>query len=70
MPGFTTKNEFNKPVITCKNATLYVPVIYFKKSNETSITLEGNCIIAEAFRGEDFTKIKDRLVYGALGVMK
>ena len=31
--GFTTENEFNRQVITCNDATPFVPVIYFKKSN-------------------------------------
>ena len=68
--GFTEENEFNRPVITCSDATPYVPVIYFKKSNETDIYLEGNCIIAEAYRGEDFIRIKDRLLYAILGIME
>ncbi|MBW2980388.1 hypothetical protein KY360_03160 [Candidatus Woesearchaeota archaeon] len=68
--GFTEENEFNRPVITCDDATAYVPVIYFKKSNETKVYLEGNCIMAEAYRGDDLIKIKDRLLYTILGIMK
>jgi hypothetical protein len=68
--GFTSENEFAKPIITCENATVYVPVIYFKKSNQTMISLENNCIIAEAFYGEDLVKVKDRLLYAIFGVIK
>jgi hypothetical protein len=68
--GFTSENEFAKPIITCDNATFYVPVIYFKKSNQTVISLENNCIIAEAYRGEDLVKVKDRLLYSIFGVIK
>lgn len=68
--GFTAENEFDRPVITCDDATPYVPVIYFKKSNQTRISLEDNCIIAEAYRGEDLAKIKDRLLYAIFGVIK
>ena len=68
--GFTTENEFDRPIITCNKATPFVPVLYFKKSNETNVYLEGNCIIAEASRGEDLIKIKDRLLYAILGIMQ
>ena len=68
--GFTTENEFNKPIITCNNATPYVPVLYFKKSNQTKISLEDNCIIVEAYRGQDLIRIKDRLLYTIFGVME
>jgi len=68
--GFTTENEFNRPIVTCDDATMYVPVLYFKKSNETKVYMEGNCIIAEAYRGEDVIKIKDRLLYAILGIIK
>jgi hypothetical protein len=68
--GFTAENEFNRPVITCDDATIYVPVVYFKQSNQTKVSLEGNCIIAEARKGEDLIKIKDRLAYTVLGIMK
>lgn len=68
--GFTTNNSFNTPIIACNNSTINVPVVYFKYGNATSIHLEGNCIIAEASTNADFIKVKDRLLYGILGVMK
>ena len=68
--GFTTESQYNFPVITCEDSTPFVPVIYFKSSNETKVYLENNCIIAEALRQDDVERIKDRLVYGILGIIE
>jgi|TARA_B100001964_G_C14254112_1_gene611399 hypothetical protein len=68
--GFTAENDYDFPVITCENATDFVPVIYFKSFNETKVYLENSCIIAEALRQDDIERIKDRLVYGMLGIIE
>lgn len=68
--GFIRNNTFNLPVITCNESTLAVPVIYFKQGNTTNIHTEDNCIIAEASSNADFIRVKDRLLYGILGVIK
>ena len=68
--GFASENDYNFPVITCEDSSNFVPVIYFKSSNETNVYLENNCIIAEASRQDDVEMIKDRLVYGMLGVIE
>ena len=68
--GFTTNNSFNFPVVTCNNATSSVPVIYFKESNSTDIEIRDNCIITKASSDRDFIRVKDRLVYSMLGVVK
>jgi hypothetical protein len=70
MGGFTTNNTFNLPILTCKGSTQAVPIIYFKQSNQTKITLENNCIIAEAKNNIDILRIKDRLLYSMLGIIK
>jgi hypothetical protein len=67
--GFTTNNTFNMPILTCKDATSAVPIIYFKQSNQTKITLENNCVIAEAKNNIDILRIKDRLLYSMLGII-
>lgn len=67
--GFTWKTNTTAPVITCANATAYVPVIRFIDSNETKIRMDGNCVLVEASSGNDFIAAKDRLLYGLLGVM-
>ena len=68
--GFTGNNSFKFPAITCEDATKAVPVIYFQESNLTEIKAKGNCIIAGASSETDFIRVKDRIVYGMLGVMK
>lgn len=67
--GFTTNSTFGLPIITCKNATFAVPVVYLKRSNQTAITLENNCIIAEAENNIDILRAKDRLLYSMLGII-
>ena len=66
--GFTSEYP-NFPTITCKDATQFVPVIYFKESNATNVHIENNCIIAEAANAADAIRLKDRLVYGILGII-
>ena len=66
--GFTAEQQ-NFPVIACKDATQFVPVIYFKWSNATNVHMENNCIIAEAANAADMLRLKDRLVYGILGII-
>lgn len=67
--GFTTKNEFDLPIITCENATTFVPVLIFQKSNETRIYEENNCIILKARSEQDVITLKDRLAYGVFGII-
>lgn len=68
--GFTTNNPYKIPVITCHDATQNVPVVYFRFGNITNTHTDGNCIIVEASTNLDFIKVKDRMVYGILGVIK
>ncbi|MBI4143588.1 hypothetical protein HY487_01745 [Candidatus Woesearchaeota archaeon] len=68
--GSASNNTFNLPVITCDDATQNVPVIYFRQENLTSIDASGNCLIAEADTNENFIRMKDRILYGILGVIK
>ena len=68
--GFTNQTKYNAPVITCNNATNFVPVVYFTKGNATRIYMQGNCVIAEAANNADVIRLKDRLVYGILGIIK
>jgi len=66
--GFTSEQQ-NFPVITCDDASDFVPVVYFKGSNTTNVYVENNCIIAKASNPADIIRIKDRLVYGILGII-
>ena len=67
--GLTKENKYNLAIITCNDATPQIPVLYFKKSNQTSISLEDNCIIAEAESESDLIKIKDRILYSILDII-
>ncbi len=69
-PGFTGNNSYGIPVITCNDSTENIPVIYFRQSNSTNVKIKGNCVIAEASSNADIIKVKDRIVYGILGVIK
>ena len=67
--GLTDENEFNLPVIICKDSTYTIPVLHFKKSNSTNILIDGDCIIGEAKSEIDILRIKDRILYGLLGII-
>lgn len=47
------------PLKTCEDATAYTGVIVLKESNETKVSLDGNCLTIE---GEDLLKIVDGVV--------
>jgi hypothetical protein len=69
--AFTAGNAFGKPVITCINATKFVPVILIQDSfNTTEIYLENNCIIVNATSSIDIERLGNRLSYGVLDVIK
>lgn len=67
--GFTKGNTFNKPVITCANATAYEPVIYLRTADVNRISLNGSCIIAEAPSGNSLMRTRDRLLYAYYNVI-
>lgn len=67
--GFTKNNKYSKPVITCLNATSYIPVLMFEKYNVTEISEENKCIFLRARSDQDFLALKDRLIYGVLGII-
>lgn len=69
--AFTSSNAFGKPVITCRNATQFVPVILVQDSpGTTEIYLENNCIIVNASSSSDINRLRDRLSFGILGVIE
>ena len=68
--GFTTNNTFNLPIITCEDSTFAVPIIHFKQSNQTKISMNNSCIIAEARNNIDILRTKDRLLYSILGIIR
>jgi hypothetical protein len=67
--GFTTNTTYGLPIITCKDAARYIAVIYYKFSNNTAISKEGNCIIIESDNQNSFLPLTDKLIYRILGVI-
>ena len=67
--GFTS-TQGNFQAITCKDSSASVPVIYFRKGNSTRLLAEENCIIAEAATIQDMIRVKDRIIYGMLGIIE
>jgi len=68
--GFTANNTYDMSIITCEDATAAIPIIHFKQSNQTKVTLEDNCIIAEARNNIDILRIKDRILYSILDIIE
>ena len=67
--GFV-ENISNFPIISCEDATSFVPVLYFRSANQTKVYLENDCLIAESSNGAETLRLRDRLVYGILGILK
>ncbi len=70
LPGFITRTNTKRPLITCANATASVPVIYLGKSNITELRLNNSCITFKAPTRAEFLAYKDRLLYGVLGIIQ
>ncbi len=57
------------PIISCMNATSFVPVIILQYSANASITTKNNCIIISAETSSGLLEEKDRIIYGVLGII-
>jgi len=68
--AFNSSNRFNFPVVTCKDATSFVPVIFVQVVNSSSIYQENNCIFINSTSAPGIERLRDRLVYGVLGVIE
>jgi hypothetical protein len=66
----TTKEsqEINLPIITCENATAYMPVIYLQESNITNLINDNNCIRMQG-KNLDFIKFRDLMLYKLYGIL-
>ena len=67
--GFTSNNSFDAPIITCSDATAFVPVIYLVESNETTGKIVNNCIIIESQDQNSYTAYIDLIAYKILGII-
>ena len=71
LPGITTQSDtYNLPIITCKNATMFQPVFYFKSGNSTKIEQIGTCTIFQAAHATDILELRDRIIYQLTGIIK
>lgn len=57
------------PVVTCDNASSYVPVLSFYESNESSIVVDNNCVDIKLAQ-QDVAIMRDRLLYAFSGIIK
>lgn len=57
------------PIISCEQATPFVPVIFFEESNQTRVRVENNCITIEAQSYQDVIMAKDRILYELFDVI-
>lgn len=60
------------PIITCQNATTYIPVIYLRKAPENAEAIvwnDGTCVHIEANYGFEFNAFKEKIRYILYGIM-
>jgi len=64
-------SRYALPYLTCKNATQFVPVIYFETNQNATvgITFKDNCITFSGKSDIDFVKLKDRFIYSIYKVI-
>lgn len=64
-----TENPFNLPVISCANATSFIPVLLFQEANNTGISADSenpDCIVLNASSESGFGRAADRLKYALI----
>lgn len=68
--GAVTKESANYafPVMSCDNPTQGAFIISIEDSYEPNILNQGSCIVVQG-RGYEVLRIKERIIYGLLGVM-
>ena len=72
-PGFTTANQLNAPVVTCANATVFVPVLMLQNANNTAIGTDSsnpNCVVVNASSELGFSRASERLLYALIAGRK
>ncbi len=56
-------------VSSCNESSEALPIIFLKEGTNTSLTVEGNCIIAES-NNLGFLMLRDRLLYCYTGIIQ
>ncbi|MFC1728646.1 hypothetical protein ACFLZ7_04270 [Nanoarchaeota archaeon] len=63
-------DQYELQVITCLNSTGSVPVIEFRESDKTEVSLENSCIILKSDSERNFIKLKDLIIYKIIGIIE
>ncbi|MCP3684896.1 MAG: hypothetical protein GY861_19720 [bacterium] len=71
--GFTTNASIEGQgliMVSCDNATDAIPVLSFERADDSSIDYVDNCVKVKGNSVGEFRLLKDRLVYGILGIVE
>lgn len=68
--GFTEPTSLQSPVITCRNATAFVPVIVFEDSNVSEVVASGNCLSVRMSSPEYAARFAQSAVYAVAGIVE
>ena len=67
--AFTAGNPHGKRIITCEDATVFIPVLLFNFTNTTTdITEQNNCVIINVDSEVSLNRIRDKIVYELLEI--
>jgi hypothetical protein len=61
-------SAFNK--ISCQNATIDAPVVFFTTGSNESFEYSGYCLTVKAKSGNDLLIMKDRFILGLAGIIQ
>lgn len=55
-------------IMSCDNATVLTPIIFYKEGDNASLEVENNCLTVQA-KGRNFLIFRDRILYCYTGVI-
>jgi hypothetical protein len=64
-----TSEYMSIPVLTCENATIQTPVIYFKESSETYIEVQEYCLIYHFDSAYNINRLVEKTKYEILDII-
>ena len=70
--GFTGNNSYGSTIISCAQASQFVPVLYFAKANKTMVyedSTNPSCIRIDIANEYEAVRAKDRILYGMLNII-
>ena len=68
--GFTKNNTYGAPILTCDDATEFLPIFYYRESNKTEVTIENYCIIMNSASPGSFLAYTDKILFQYLGIIE